>query len=187
MIYVYMHTVPNGKVYIGQTSNVEDRWANGTGYNDNLEFWRDIKKYGWENIKHEILKECAYRSEAIMYEMAFTILKRSEEPEFGYNKSTYVKDCNKFLQNKKEYIPPKKKQNDRGWKKQNIFIDSGLTTDEVISIIDKYVFSKKAREILKLRLIDNIDYDTIANDYKLSSRHVKRICDEWQEQIKQFI
>ena len=53
---VYKHTSPNGKVYIGITSRKpEQRWSNGYGYVKNKHFTHAINKYGWENIKHEIL------------------------------------------------------------------------------------------------------------------------------------
>lgn len=57
---VYKHTVlPTGKVYIGcTTQSVDDRWKNGCGYSGSTHFNRAIKKYGWENISHEILKYC---------------------------------------------------------------------------------------------------------------------------------
>lgn len=55
---VYMHTVPDGRVYIGMTKYGENpykRWKNGTAYLDNLEFTKAIKHYGWDNISHEII------------------------------------------------------------------------------------------------------------------------------------
>lgn len=53
---VYKHTTPSGKIYIGITKqNVKDRWLNGKGYINNKHFYRAILKYGWNNIKHEIL------------------------------------------------------------------------------------------------------------------------------------
>ena len=52
---VYRHIAPNGKSYIGITSKKpEYRWKNGNGYKNTL-FGKAIEKYGWENIKHEIL------------------------------------------------------------------------------------------------------------------------------------
>lgn len=55
---VYMHTAPNGKVYIGITKQkLKRRWQNGSGYNKNSHFKRAIKKYGWDNFKHELLFE----------------------------------------------------------------------------------------------------------------------------------
>lgn len=53
---VYRHTSPNGKVYIGITSRKpEQRWKNVNGYKDSPKFYNAIKKYGWDNFKHEIL------------------------------------------------------------------------------------------------------------------------------------
>ena len=57
---VYKHTFPNGKIYIGITSkkNVKRRWGNGgSGYKDQTYMRNAINKYGWENVKHEILYE----------------------------------------------------------------------------------------------------------------------------------
>ena len=51
---VYKHTSPSGKVYIGITSiDPAKRWKQG--YSHNKHFSMAIKKYGWENIKSEII------------------------------------------------------------------------------------------------------------------------------------
>lgn len=54
---VYRHTSPSTKVYIGITKNsTVRRWGrNGNGYKKCILFYRAIQKYGWDNIKHEIL------------------------------------------------------------------------------------------------------------------------------------
>lgn len=54
---VYKHISPSGKVYVGITSqsNVKRRWFRGSGYVGCPVFIRAILKYGWDNIKHEIL------------------------------------------------------------------------------------------------------------------------------------
>lgn len=53
---VYRHTSPSGKVYIGITSlKPEKRWRNGEGYKGCYKFYNAIQKYGWDNIKHEII------------------------------------------------------------------------------------------------------------------------------------
>ena len=53
---LYRHVAPNGKMYVGITSKKpEYRWENGNGYEANQHFTRAIKKYGWDNFKHEIL------------------------------------------------------------------------------------------------------------------------------------
>ena len=47
--FVYMHTSPNNKRYIGITSytNPKRRWKGGYGYHKNDYFYRAIQKYGW--------------------------------------------------------------------------------------------------------------------------------------------
>lgn len=53
---IYKHTSPSGKVYIGITSRTpKRRWAKGLGYKKCQYFRCAIDKYGWDNIKHEIL------------------------------------------------------------------------------------------------------------------------------------
>lgn len=53
---LYKHTFPSGKVYIGITSrNPYKRWAYGHGYKNCILFHRAIIKYGWDNIRHEVL------------------------------------------------------------------------------------------------------------------------------------
>ena len=74
---VYKHTCPNGKVYIGITcQEVNLRWANGLGYRNQM-FYKAIQKYGWDNIKHEIVykyltqKEAEEREQYLIYVFNF--------------------------------------------------------------------------------------------------------------------
>ena len=54
---VYLHTLPNGKRYVGITKQEpEKRWLNGKGYIQQ-DFRADIDFYGWENILHEIIAD----------------------------------------------------------------------------------------------------------------------------------
>ena len=54
---LYRHTSPSGKVYVGITSqnNVKIRWCRGSSYKGCPYFFHAILKYGWDNIKHEVL------------------------------------------------------------------------------------------------------------------------------------
>ena len=66
---VYRHTSPSGKVYIGITcKNPEKRWRKGIGYLHNSYFLNAIKKYGWDNIKHEVLFENLNEESALAIE-----------------------------------------------------------------------------------------------------------------------
>ena len=74
---VYMHTFPNGKVYIGITSQeTERRWrSDGYGYNKQGLIFNAICKYGWDNVDHKILACVAEKEEAEMLENAAGQLK----------------------------------------------------------------------------------------------------------------
>lgn len=55
---VYRHVSPSKKVYIGITcQTTSKRWKNGLGYFSSPYFFSAIVKYGWINIKHEVLFE----------------------------------------------------------------------------------------------------------------------------------
>ena len=88
---VYKHTcLKNGKVYIGITSQKpETRWGcDGYGYHHNIHFTNAIKKYGWDNFKHEILFTglCAEDAERIEIDLISSL--KSNNREFGYNISS---------------------------------------------------------------------------------------------------
>ena len=89
--YVYKHTcLINNKVYIGITSQKpESRWGcEGKRYDHNAHFTNAIKKYGWENFAHEILYAGLALDEARGKEIELISMFRSNEREFGYNKSS---------------------------------------------------------------------------------------------------
>lgn len=83
---VYKHTCPNEKVYIGITCDRDHRWKYGSGYGRQL-FYRAIQKYGWDNIKHEILFTGLTREEACQKEIELIAQYKSNQCEFGYNRT----------------------------------------------------------------------------------------------------
>jgi hypothetical protein len=54
---VYEHVFPNGKRYIGISTDPEKRWNKGAGYRSDGQnkMHRAIKKYGWDNIEHNVI------------------------------------------------------------------------------------------------------------------------------------
>lgn len=63
---VYKHVSPNGKVYVGISSDIERRWA-ADGYYYHLSdtlFSRALKKYGWDNFQHIIIATELSKQEA---------------------------------------------------------------------------------------------------------------------------
>lgn len=84
---VYKHTFPNKKVYIGITNRQpKARWRkDGSGYINSPRMNNAIKKYGWENIEHEILFEGLTKEEAEQKEKELIEQYKSNQREFGYN------------------------------------------------------------------------------------------------------
>lgn len=52
---------------------------------------------------------------------------------------------------------------------------SGLSTDEIDSLIDKWVFNSRNRKILKLKLIHGLTYKEIADKASLTEDSIKDI------------
>lgn len=83
--YVYIHLFPNGKRYIGLTTqNVKDRWKNGKGYNNQQIMRRAIMKYGWDNISHQVF-ECQTESEMKYLEKYLIAYYQTRDKKYGYN------------------------------------------------------------------------------------------------------
>ena len=84
--YVYKHTSPSGKVYIGITQQEpKKRWLGGLGYQKQEHFWNAIQKYGWDNFKHEILFSGLSKNEAEDKEKYLIKRYNSCNRENGYN------------------------------------------------------------------------------------------------------
>lgn len=86
MAIVYVHVFPNGKRYVGiTTQKPSKRWQRGKNYTHNLHLERAIKKYGWDNIKHIIIGE--YRTAEEAGEVEKDLIKKHhlQNPAYGYN------------------------------------------------------------------------------------------------------
>ncbi len=82
---VYVHTTPDDKRYVGMTRQLPAiRWKNGKGYYTQY-FGEAIEKYGWENIRHEILYEGLTQEEAEKKEKELIREYKSDQKEYGYN------------------------------------------------------------------------------------------------------
>ena len=85
--YVYIHTCPNGKKYVGLTiRRPEYRWRKGEGYKSNKHFYSAIQKYGWDNIEHQVF-EVDTKEEMFFLEKYFIAYYQTNKNEFGYNNS----------------------------------------------------------------------------------------------------
>ena len=62
MIGIYKITNPKGKIYVGQSVNIESRKSQYqclSKYSLGRKIRNSIKKYGWENHTHDIIEECS--------------------------------------------------------------------------------------------------------------------------------
>jgi group I intron endonuclease len=89
VIYLHRNKV-NGKVYVGQTTRKwpASRWGRkGQNYHhrDQPYMYHAIKKYGWDNFEHIIVRECETQQELNEAEIATVALYESANPEKGYN------------------------------------------------------------------------------------------------------
>ena len=83
---VYEHVSPDGKRYIGITSQkITTRWRHGNGYSKNKHFYRSIVKYGWEKFEHNIL--LTEMCEEMAKEKEKELIKKynTTDPKYGYN------------------------------------------------------------------------------------------------------
>lgn len=115
---VYKHTLPvsvsgkkNDMVYIGITckKNIKQRWLNGRGYDYNLHFSNTIKKYGWDNLLHEVLFDGLTKEEAEQKEIELIAFYDSTNPKKGYNLSLGGNSSGKHSETTKQLISQKNK------------------------------------------------------------------------------
>ncbi len=114
---LYKHIFPNNKIYIGMTSNdINIRWNNGHGYKNQPLIYRAIQKYGWGNIKHEIIKQDIPEYDIDELERFYIKLYKSNKPKYGYNiedggnkyKHLSIETRKKISNCQKGRIPPNK-------------------------------------------------------------------------------
>ena len=87
VLYAHVNKV-NNKVYFGITKKRPlERWSNGRGYKNCSKFNNAIKKYGWSNFYHIIIRRYLTYEEAIYYEQYFICKFESYEDDKGYNTS----------------------------------------------------------------------------------------------------
>lgn len=128
---VYKHTSPSNKVYIGITSREPElRWNNGNGYLCKIKdrytqplFANAIIKYGWSNIKHEILftnltksQACEKEIELIKYYKDLGVsynITDGGEGNLGYRATTESKDkISKALKGRPSRLKGTKRSNE---------------------------------------------------------------------------
>lgn len=90
---IYKLTLPNGKVYIGQTSLLlSQRWgSSGAHYQKvNSDLYNDIVAFGWKNVQKEVIDEADTKEESLALERKYILEHDATNPERGYNIQTNV-------------------------------------------------------------------------------------------------
>ena len=180
MYYVYVHTVPNGKQYIGKAKDLQGRWNHGEGYINNAAFYADIKEYGWDNIKHEIIAEYPDNETASKLEAVLIALFKTENKDHGYNQTTMYEDAMRMYAKKVEVEKIKAKDYETTY---TFFEEYGIPRSACREIIDQWIFNKLHREIAKDRLLDDMSYDELSEKYGKSVRAMKNIIHDCQIKI----
>ena len=87
MYKIYVHIFPDGRKYVGSTKkqNPKKRWKGSKGYRKHKTLFNAIKSVGWNNIQHEIIETVEDKETALKREEYYTLLWRTNEPEFGFN------------------------------------------------------------------------------------------------------
>jgi hypothetical protein len=187
---VYKHTTPNNKIYIGITSQpTYKRWRKGKGYLGSY-FYQAIKKYGWENIKHEILFVNLNKEEAEQKEIQLIAECKSNNRDWGYNIASggainlfeHKKGKEAYWYGKHHTQDTKKKIsiNNARWLK-------GKKRDEkIVKKITESIINSPNRDYLKKKIYceeTNTIYDSILQTSELifsSKNHrsaIKKVCD----------
>jgi group I intron endonuclease len=85
MGYIYMiHNKVNGKMYIGQTDNLEDRWRSHTKPTSKCTYLKNaLKKYGLKNFEFKLLIIC-FNEDMDTYEIEYVRKYNTLVPN-GYN------------------------------------------------------------------------------------------------------
>ena len=104
MYKIYKLTLPDGRAYIGMTSQdkLYKRWNYGSGYSRNERFYNEIYNVGWNNVQKEILEEVPSKELALLREKYYIGVYKTYLPENGFN--THGKRCFEEPKAKYKYL-----------------------------------------------------------------------------------
>ena len=53
-----------------------------------------------------------------------------------------------------------------------------LSKQQVLDLIDAYIFNERNRQIVRRRLLDGVLYEDLAEEFSMSVNHIKTVCYE---------
>ena len=152
---VYEHVFPNGKRYIGITSNAEKRWKNGEGYRTQGKIAKAIKHYGWDNVKHNVILDDLDKDQAIIIEKY--LISALDTIENGYNTAIGGDNINTtYLNDHILYMIRESKTLDEIYGQEQI-------EGDIVSVFERGKYDAKLAELLNS--IDSV-IETAFSDYK---------------------
>lgn len=152
---VYEHVFPNGKRYIGITSNAEKRWKNGEGYRTQGKIAKAIKHYGWDNVKHNVILDDLDKEQAIILEKY--LISALDTIENGYNTAIGGYNINTtYLNDHILYMIRESKTLDEIYGQEQ-------KEGDIVSVFERGKYDAKLAELLNS--IDSV-IETAFSDYK---------------------
>lgn len=103
---VYILVFPNGKKYVGMTSQTYlcQRWARGRGYKNQPQMRDAIQRFGWENVKGVLLCDGLTEQEAEVKEIEVISELKTDNPYLGYNIERGGKSAGRIAESTKRKI-----------------------------------------------------------------------------------
>ena len=162
---VYEHWSPSGKVYVGITSqSIKVRWQNGNGYIICKMFYRAIRKYGWENMRHIIVS--SNLGEKTAKNMEIDLIRFYKNRGISYN----ITDGGEGALGR---VPTQKQRNKVGniWRGKNIPLEVRMKMS--ISHLGRHNTKEHNTNISKSK-IGNTNRSKVVFQYDLHGRVVSR-------------
>lgn len=132
---LYKLTFPNDKVYIGQTVDfvVRMRGHKNDSFNPNrrsrnCQVNNAIRKYGWDNVKREIILTCK-KSQIDIFERKYIKLFKAMNRDYGYNRESGGNRKKEVSVETRKLIS-KARSGKRAWGKPILQID--LITNKIV-------------------------------------------------------
>lgn len=171
--YIYKYTFPDGKVYIGQTKNLENRkrqHIEPSSGPTNTGFWEAYQRFG--TFEFEVIKELEYEDEEELsyymnlWENGYIYQYKADNPLYGYNKLSFSIDKSKkkmMLQNKydevlfsmlQKELPPYLSAKHKIWETKE-----PLTAEEIYLVTQKYKKENPFKVDFDFNNLSNNDLD----------------------------
>lgn len=141
---VYVHTVPDGRKYVGVTAgDPVKRWNYGSGYSGNVEFHKVILDVGWSNIEHEIIGTGMSEKDALDLERRLIFEYHSVWP-YGFNRTKGGEYPGRILDSTREKIRSGAKDRASDMRKRCRCVETGVVYESVTDAARKLCTHRSA-------------------------------------------